>query len=251
MKKIAFVFTFFLLLGAGAVSAQKTFRFGLQVSPSWTWMRTDDKKIEGTSSNWGVKLGVIGEYYFASNYAFMVGLGFGFNEGGSLQNGYYEGDFWTETDIPLQLRVLPMNAKLHYRLNYVEVPFGLKLRGGSGEDNPLKYYIEVPTITLGFLSKATGDIRGSNITPGNEDDANDIPIRDEAKALSLSWGLGGGIEYEFAANATVVAGLAYQQQFTDATADNGMVRRDANSNFVEESAKATIRGLTFRVGIFF
>jgi len=251
MKKIAFVFTFFLLLGAGAVSAQKTFRFGLQVSPSWSWMRTDDKKLEGTGSNWGVKLGVVGEYYFAPNYAFMAGLGFGFNQGGNLQNGYSKGEFWPKSDLSVPLRELPMDAKLHYRINYVEVPFGLKLRGGSGEDNPLKYYIEVPTITLGFLSKATGDIRGdNNLTPGNEDEANDIAIRKEVNGLSLSWGLGGGIEYEFATNATLVVGLAYQQQFTDATTDNGRVSRDG-VEFVDEDAKATIRGLTLRVGIFF
>lgn len=252
MKKIAFVFTFFLMLAAGSVSAQKTFRFGFQASPSWTWIGTDDKKLEGVTSNWGLKLGAVGEFYFAPNYAFMAGLGFGFNQGGRIQNGYERGAFWPDSDLAIPLREVPIDAKLHYRINYVEVPFGLKMRGGSGEDNPIKFYAEIPTLVLGFMTKGTGDITGDDDLPGEmADEANDIIITEEVKKLSLSWGVGGGIEYELASSATIVAGLAYQQQFTDATDDDGMVRKDALSPFIEEKSKATIKGLTLRIGIFF
>jgi hypothetical protein len=252
MKKIVLAFTFLMFYAAGSLSAQKTFRFGFQASPTWSWMRTDDKKLEGVSSNWGLRLGAVGEYYFATNYAFIAGLGFGFNQGGNIQNGYDHGKFWTKSQLADQLKEIPAEAKLHYRINYVEIPFGLKMRGGSGEDNPLKFYAEIPTFTLGFVSKATGDIVGDNNLPqANADDANDINIREEVKGLSLAWGLGGGIEYELAANATLVAGLAYQQQFTDATKDSGQVYPAAISDPLTDASKATIRMVTLRVGIFF
>jgi hypothetical protein len=253
MKKIVLAVTFLLFLTSQAVQAQKTFRFGLQTSPTWTWMRTDDKKIEGVGSNWGFRLGAVGEYYFATNYAFFGGLGFGFNQGGTLQNGYPKGNFWPNSDLVTPLKQLPQDAKLHYRLNYVEIPFGLKMRGGSTEDNPLRFYAELPSFTIGFVSKALGDIRGDNDLPdAQSDDALDINIRDEVRGLALSWGLGGGIEYELTSNATLVAGLGYQQGFTDVTDNKGLVSRESAAEpSVKEGSKATIRGIILRVGIFF
>jgi Outer membrane protein beta-barrel domain len=247
MKKIALVLLFsaFLLDGLFAQDFQKV-RFGVQASPTWSWLRTSDKKLEGVSSNWGLKLGLMGEFYFASNYAITTGLGFGFNQGGFLQNGYSEGVFWPKSDLSSPaLDTLPMNAKLHYRINYVEIPLGFKMRGGSNEDSRLKFYAEIPVFTLGFISKGTGDIRGTNNQ--NSDDEN---IRPDVNGLSLSWGLGGGIEYEFATHATAVIGLAYQQQFTDLTRDSGSVLTTFPS-WQKENSKATMGIMALKLGIYF
>ncbi|MEI6407936.1 MAG: outer membrane beta-barrel protein [Bacteroidota bacterium] len=251
MKKIVLAFTFLLFYAAGSLSAQKTFRFGFQTSPTWSWMRTDDKKLEGVSSNWGIRVGAVGEYYFATNYAITAGLGFGFNQGGTIQNDYPKGKFWPNAQLIDALKEVSQNTKLHYRINYVEIPFGLKMRGGSGEDNPLKFYAEIPTFTLGFISKATGDIVGDKDLPAaNADDANDINIRDDIRKISLAWGVGGGIEYELAANATLVVGLAYQQQFTDVTKNTAQLY-PATGDPISDGSKATIRFLSLRMGIFF
>ena len=62
-----------------------------------------------------------------------TGLGFGFNQGGTLQNGYSQASLWKDSDLTDEkYRVVGPDAKLHYRLRYIEVPFGLKMRGGSG-----------------------------------------------------------------------------------------------------------------------
>lgn len=247
MKKIVLFLSFGVILSNSLV-AQETrgMRFGFQASPTWSWMRTSDKKLEGVSSNWGVKLGALGEYYFANNYAITTGLGFGFNQGGFIQNGYSRGVFWPESDLSeANLDTLPMNAKLHYRLNYVEIPIGLKMRGGSNEDSRYKFFAEIPMFTLGFVTKATGDIRGTNSQ--NSDDEN---IRKDVNGLSLSWGLGGGIEYEFATNATLVAGITYQKQFTDVTDDSATVEK-AENNWVKEKSKGTLGVFALKIGVFF
>lgn len=247
MRKIALAFCFcaFLLNGLFAQD-MKGIRFGIQASPTWSWLRTDDKKIEGLNSNWGLKLGALSEYYFANNYAITTGLGFGFNQGGFLQNGYERGVFWPNSELSASnLDTLPMNAKLHYRVNYVEIPIGLKMRGGSNEDSRMKYYAEIPVFTLGFVTKGTGDIRGTNAQ--NSDDEN---IRKDVNGLSLSWGLGAGVEYEFATNAILVAGLAYQKQFTDMTKDSGNIEKSANS-WEKENSKATFGSLAIKLGVFF
>lgn len=246
MKKIALAFGFLLAL-QGMSWAQQEFRFGVQASPTWSWLRTDDKLLEGTGSNWGLKFGVLGEYYFANNYAFFSGLGFGFNQGGTLLNGYPQGAFWPKTDLSdPRLDTLGKDAKLHYRINYVEIPFGLRFRGGSNEDSRLKFFAEAPVFTLGFVSKAQGDIRGN--TPVTSEDEN---IRDDVNGLSLSWGIGGGIEYEAASNATIVVGLFFQQQFTDMTDDAGSVFDSRTSAWKKENSKGAFNALSLRLAFYF
>ncbi len=248
MKKFVCLL-FFATLLSGLAQSQSVdynkFRFGFQTSPTWSWLRTSDKKLEGVGSNWGLKLGMQGEYYFAKNYSILTGLGFGFNQGGSIQNGYPQGVFWPKSELssPL-LDTLPSEAKLHYRLNYVEIPIGLKMRGGSNEDSRLKFYAEIPVFTIGFVSKATGDIRGTNTQNSDDED-----IRDDVNGLSLSWGLGGGIEYELATNTTLVAGLSFQKQFTDATDDGGVVLK--NNTWTAEKSKGNFGLVALRVGIAF
>lgn len=244
MKKIALVFGF-LLACQGMMLAQSQFRFGVQASPTFSWLRTDDKLIEGAGTNTGLKFGVLGEYYFANNYAYFGGLGFGFNHGGTLQIGYDSSALWPNTDLSNpSLQTLPKDAKLHYRLTYVEIPFGLRFRGGSNEDSRLKFYAEAPVFSLGFLTKALGDIRGTAI-----DRTEDENIRDDVNGLSLSWGVGAGIEYEIASSATVVAGLSFQQQFTDMTGDKGSVQR--NGDWKQEKSRGAFNALSLRLAFFF
>jgi opacity protein-like surface antigen len=250
MKKIALL-SCFLLLCAALCHAQeepKTFRFGVQASPGISWLRTSDKKLERAGSNLGIKIGVQGEYYFQSNYAFVTGLGFGLNQGGTIQNGYPLGIFWNNSELSdTKFDTLEMNAKLHYRINYIEIPFGLKLRGGSNEDARFRYYVEAPMFTLGFVSKSLGDIRGTN--GQNTEDEN---IREDINGLSLSWGMGAGVEYEVATKTTLVAGLAYQQMFTDVTQDDGFVRKTAAATeLTPEKSKATMGIITLKIGVFF
>ena len=245
MKKIALLL-FFASFLLGKSEAQTGFRFGVQASPSWSWMRTNDRRLEGVSSNWGVKLGVLGEFYFASNYAITTGLGFGFNQGGTIQNGYGRYKPWDESDLSeIPSDVFGPDAKIHYRLNYVEIPIGLKMRGGSGEDSRFKFYAEAPIFTLGFVTKGTGDIRGTS-----NQNLDDIDIRDEVRGLSLSWGLGGGIEYEFATNATLVTGLVFQKQFTDLTRSE-LVSIDPAGELTKKDSKATFGNIALRMALFF
>lgn len=207
-------------------------------------MKTTDKNLEGTGSNWGLKFGVMGEFYFAPNYAFLAGLGFSFNQGGTLLTAYDTTDLWNDSPLDSKYHMIPVDGKFHYRLTYVEIPFGLKLRGGGSESNPLSYYAEIPVFTIGFVTRAQGDIRGTD-----DQNTEDEDIREDVKGVSLAWGLGGGIEYKLT-GATLTAGLHFQQQFTDVT-DNGRVKKDPLSPFTEEKSKGTIGLIALRAGVFF
>ncbi len=248
MKKIAFAIAI-CCLALQQASAQ--FRFGVQASPTWSWIKTDDKLLENAGANWGAKLAVTGEKYFQPNYAFFSGIGFAFNHGGFLQSSYNRYRPWTDSDLvgvtlgEADSISLPANAKVHYRLRYVEIPFGFKMRGGSNEDSPFKFFAEAPVITVGFATKAIGDILGAGRL-----DTEDENIRDDVKGLSLSWGFGGGVEYELATHTTLVGGLFFQNQFTDIS-QTARARREANGNWIDEKSKASFRSLTLRVGVYF
>jgi hypothetical protein len=252
MKKIASILFFFTLLAFSATAQMgadgKGFRFGFQASPTFSKISTSDKLIESAGApNTGLKLGVMVENYFAPNYAFVTGMGFGFNQGGTLQNGYSKGVFWGKSDLTLpNLDTLAKNSKLYYRTNFVEIPFGLKMKGGSNEDSRIKYYAEAPVFTLGFVTKANGGIRGTQSQ--NIEDEN---IRPSVNGLSLAWGLGAGIEYEVTSGTNIVAGIAYQKQFTDFTDDGGSVLADGGTTWKDEKSKGTLGVFTVRIGVFF
>jgi len=245
MKKIAISLFF---LGVMFQPAMAQFRFGINATPHWSWMNTNDKKIEGAGAQLGFRFGLTGDFFLDSeeNYAITTGLNMSFNQGGTLQNGYTQGVFWPNSDLSeSRFDTVPMNGQLTYHLNYLEVPFGLKLRGGLGSSSPIKFYVEIPVVTLGFLIGSNGDI--SNTVGKNTEDEN---IRDDVNGLALSWGLGGGAEYDLNENATLYGGLFFQNHFTDVTKDKDAFVIDGTTRKNEDSSG---RGstLALKIGVYF
>ena len=254
MKKIALAFGFLLTI----LSMAPAQRVCVQASPTWSWMKTTDKLIEGSGSNWGLKFGVIGEFPvgFGDNrnddekkIALMLGLNLAFNHGGTLLNGYPQGIFWPNTDLssPL-LDTLPKDAKLHYRITYLEIPFGLRLKTNPISrmgDTDMRIYFEVP-FTAGFRLKSVGDIRGN--TPIETEDED---IRKEVNGLAFSWGFGAGFEFDMPSNGAIVAGVQFQQQLTDMTDDGGSVYDSRDSSWKKEKSKGYFNAIALRLAYFF
>lgn len=251
MKKISFL-SFTLLLFFSVAKAQSDFRFGFQVSPSFSWMDTDDKRISANGSNLGLKLGARGELFFAERYALVSGIGFYFNAGGTM---LYEdgGIFWPNSELSSEdYRTLPPEIDLKYSIRYVEVPFSLKLLTPEiGRD--LKVFVEIPAFFIGFRSQARGDIsKAGNLN------TNDENIQQDVNLLSLSWGAGAGGEYILRGNSrgdtNILFGVFYQQGFTDVTTNKAIKYvDDGQGNLVEEpeDSNALIRAITIHLGIMF
>lgn len=233
MKKIVAFAAFFMLMIKFSTAQSTDLRLGFQVSPAFSFMTTDEQTINGNGANLGLKLGLMGEVFFRENYAFTIGLGFSFNSGGTLLDDNVS-DPWQGTD--WQARIpgvsFPAGTDFKYGIQYVEIPFGLKFR--TNEIGYLRYYAEMPTFVLGFRSKANGDIQYSGV---NEDG---FKINDDVAALALSWGAGGGIEYSVGEGTSIVAGLAYQQIFTDVTKD-----------YTDNNSAGKIHHIIVRLGVLF
>jgi len=68
--------------------------------------------------------------------------------------------------------------------------------------------------------------------------------------FNLSWGFGGGIEYELGTDTWLIGGLFYQRGFSDVTRNKGFTINDEGVQKTEDS-KAIIGAFGIRLGVMF
>lgn len=229
-----------------SLQAQNEIQFGFQLSPTVSWLSTDDNKINSNGSNLGLQLGMIGEFYFRENYSVTTGIGFHFNAGGTL---FYEEtidtvSIWTEANIPGDNKY-PGGSDFKYSLQYVEIPIGLKLR--TKEFGYIRYYVE-PRMSMSFRTQARGNIMAKDNSVDSEED---FDIKSGVNLLNLSWGIGGGLEYTVSSNTALFGGLAFQSGFTDVSKDKGTFIDVKDRSRTEEDSKAALRSIVLRLGVMF
>lgn len=245
-----------VLITCTSVTAQDAndFRFGLQISPSVSWMNTDDNRISNQGAALGLKLATQAEFVFADKYAIASGIGFHFNTGGTMQS-QYGGRFFTESLPPESAYNAPEVADqangpvlLDYSIQYIEIPLSLKLR--TREFGTITYFMEAPIFTLGIRSNVMGGIKGGT-TPGGGiiEEVEDVSIKKEVNPIAFSWGFGGGLEYSILDGTRLFAGLTFQRMFLDATKDGDDYNYEGRS--AVDDPKATINSLTLRMGVLF
>jgi len=229
-------------------NAQTDFRFGFQASPSFSWMNTNDININGNGTNLGLKLGVLGEKYFRDNYALTFGLGFGFNQGGTL-NYKGTGKVWPETGVAADFETIVSGTDLKYDLQYLEIPLGIKMR--TQEFGYFRFFADIPVITMSILTQAKGSITGDYTNPPEG-----LDIRKATNFLTFAWGAGGGAEYSVGENISIIGGINFQTSFVDITRDKGTEwcadgDFDCATNPQEEDSKGKVNIITVKLGVMF
>ncbi len=219
MKK--YLFISILLLSSIQLFAQKTnLRFTVFVDPKFSWMKSDYNSIENDGTKMGVNIGLNVDNFFADNYALMTGISID-NTGGNLKFDYAK---------TLQTgsgeEDLPAGSSVNYKLQYISVPLGLKLK-----TNEIGYWTFFTHLGLngGINIKATAEVDGFELENEN--------ISDEVNLFNLGYYIGAGAEYSIGGNAAIVVGLTYTNGFVDITDGN--------------DSKVTLSNVAIRLGVLF
>jgi hypothetical protein len=190
----------FLIMAYGsAVYAQSSVRLGAHIDPVFSWFSTKTSQIVKDGARPGYNGGLIVEYYFAPNYAFVTGLNLT-QLGGNL---LYKDSVLITTGERDNVW-LPQKTTVAYNMKYITIPIALKLK--SNEIGYFTYFAELgfsPQINIGSRASSEGNaLHKDNVAK-------------EINAINLSFFFGGGIEYNIGGQTSLVGGIFFNNGFTD------------------------------------
>lgn len=195
-------------------------KFGVFADPQITWFSPESRTVKSDGSTFGFCGGLIIDYYFAENYAIQSGIGIG-NQGGKLS--FEEISFMNVYD---GVDTLAAGTTVEYNLNYLTVPFGLKLK--TNQIGYFSYYARIG-MTNQFRMKARGTSTDGTL---NKDS-----IEKEIGIYNLAYHFGAGIEYAIGEDTAFTFGVIFHNGFLDVTKS--------------ENAKVNSRVLSLRAGVIF
>ena len=233
----------------------KKFRFGVYIAPTMAWMKpttdkTDDGRYAPTNegSKVGFQYGLMAEYHFAENYAFVTGLQV--NMAGGKIGTEFLGDKSTAKNVV-------GNSLINYRLNYLEIPVALKLR--TDLISGFRFFGQLG-LTTGFniAKKATYDIsyynNGGNLTTltgENEKIKGTLAIA----PVMFTMNIGAGAEYPLNDKLAAYFGIFFNNGFApDATnpAKYKMLNDlDISGGTALKDGNTRLNNFAIRLGLFF
>lgn len=200
-------------------------RFGIFVNPLMSYFRTDVSRIEPDGSRIGVNFGLMMDKFFAEHYAFTTGISI-HSMGGVLN--YREGkDNFSSSNG--EINSLPNNTSVKYKLQYLHIPFALKMR--TTEIGYFTYFAEVgldPMLNI----KSSADI--SSFSQKN------LGVGDEIHLFYMAYHIGAGVEYRILGNTRLMTGISYMNGFSDVTSNNG-----------NSAEKTVMHSFELRIGVIF
>ncbi|EJF53536.1 hypothetical protein SapgrDRAFT_1841 [Saprospira grandis DSM 2844] len=275
LRKITLL-TAFLAFVVSA-QAQKEFKFGVYVEPSVSFFASNDKDVEPDGSNLGFTIGLLGEYYFGNsdNYALIMGGNFSLGRGGSL---FYEdgGRLFPDSELDAESYVststgnigtdgnemlLTPGTKVKYRLNYLEIPVGLKLRTNELGESYMRAFFQLPVLTIGIPVSARATIESPNETNFVNSTGDPVYYTPEKVKgenvykdifpLQIQLGAGAGVEYapNEDGGLLLTAGLFYNYGFLDAVSTNELF--ELNGSLEPNKARTGFHNIGLRLGIVF
>lgn len=219
MKRILLIICF---LGALiSLSAQSTsLKFNVEVDPQFSWFRSDDATVEPDGSIFHIHAGLNMDYFFAKNYAFVLGVGIN-NLGGNLL--YADS---TEFSSKGEILLVEPGQSVKQNLQYVDIPVGLKLK--TEELGYATIFLQ-----LGFNPMINLNAKlSSDEAPYDKED-----IKGSINIFYLGYHTELGVEYKLGGSTALIGGLRWSSGFTDVT-DN-------------DRANVTMNAVSIRLGVLF
>jgi hypothetical protein len=226
-KKYSFKLFLVLLLTASPffiVNAQQKIGFGIHADPSVNWFSTDISQVRNNGARAGFNFGLTYNKYFTPNYSFSTGITL-MRTGGRLVSS----DTTLMEFSNSRSKVFPGNPVV-YKIQYLVFPLGLKLQ--TNQIGYLTFFSDLGLDPKIAVSRKA-DIPSLKISGEN--------AKNEVNLFNLSYHITAGIEYSLGGSTALVFGLNFDNNFLDATTDNGSQRTD----------KVSQKILSFRFGVNF
>lgn len=231
-------------------------RFGLFIAPNNAWMKPTASKsndglyiVTSEGSKIGYSWGLMIDHFFAENYGIATGVQLT-TSGGKILAEYDASKLPT----PAPKNVVK-SASFDYRLQYFEVPFGLKLMsddlgGGVRIFGNLGITAAIniskkATYTVTYTDTASGKTVDMTATGENEKLRNGVSII----PILFQMNLGGGMEYRLTDKMSLYMGLFFNNGFApDVTSP-----KDINMGYKGTFTDGNIRlnNIALKVGLFF
>lgn len=260
MKRLV-LFTFLLAIGLQGFSQQdyKKFRMGFKVTPSISWMQPKDNNMTSEGARLGFGFGLVSDIFFAENYAIGTGLNITWN-GGKI-------NYLQETQIEEASYIMRQSRNI--RTQFIEIPLTIKLR--TNEIGYITYWGQFG-LGLGFnLQTFTDDVYDYQLFKNELDgsiswDKTDLPseefekenINDEIGFARASLIMAAGIEYNLSGSTSILAGVEFNNGFTNVFNNERGVEQNNNEEALFEGVtprtfklRSISNMLQFQVGILF
>jgi hypothetical protein len=202
--------------------ADPSFHFGLKLTPTFSWFSIDREAFETDGVYVGYTYGVMMDFRLAKNYFIGTGVEI------SQQGGKFKA-----SDLEATQSGIPIGGKVTQRLQFVDVPFVLKLK--TNEIGYMQYYGQFG-FTMGFLVKANQDVDFNDNALGY-DDVNKRNNQSDFGPFNFGLNVGIGTEYNIAGNTDITIGIGYHNGFVDI--------------WTPDKAKITTNHITLNFGVFF
>lgn len=245
-----------LLLAAAPISAQDSYesaqdqrlRFGVYVAPNISWMhatagKSDDGQFAVTSngSKLGYSWGIAAEYFFAENYGLATGF----------QLTTTGGQMRTENVDPVLAPRTVRETDFSYTAQYLEIPFGLKLR--SDEFGKVRFFGQIGLslgVNIGKKADYTvvyrDDANVEQTLTGNKEKL--VGSLTMAPAM-LQMNVGAGVEYSVGGKMALYTGVFFNNGFLpDATRPDKFA---LGYDGVFTDGNTRLNNVALRIGLFF
>ena len=213
-----------LVLSPTTINAQQKISFGIHADPSVNWFSSDISQVKNDGARAGFNFGLTYNKYFTPNYSFSTGITLT-RTGGRLINS----DTTSMEFANFRSKVLPGNP-IVYKIQYLAIPIGLKLQ--TNQIGYLTFFSDLGLDPKIAVSRKV-DIPSLSISGENAKNAVNL--------FNLSYHITAGIEYSLGGSTALVFGLNFDNNFMDATKDNGNKYND----------KVSQKSLSFRFGVNF
>jgi len=214
MKKISTILIFSVLsFAAWAQNSPLTsygFRLGLTATPTFGWIKPEQGKTDGVAL--GFSYGLIGDFNFAPNYSFSTALTVTSINGKSTEANVLP--YYTPSSAPKAY-------DLKYKLQYIDLPLTIKLK--TVKTDGKRWYGQFGLSNSINISAKQDAVTGGAVVADN------LKVSDYIKFYRAGLIIGGGGEFDISGNASIVAGLTFNNGFTNIVTDKA---RDVRSHYL-------------------